>query len=293
MACHDDRLACSVLGCSFSGRPAIHATRPCSETWGAAIGQKQVCSGPDLTDDASGRQTRFQASLLGTDNAAAGIWLVDCSVRAVRMLAAQLAAEVHARCTRPHNTLTILLASEPPSTGTGSHSCPLHLAHARATVAVPACSTAEPDPPVQVCASYKYRMDLSSAAKVPGLLGRGRLLTRSEACSRVWLRLRLCWHFKLGTSTASWAGLWGLVLVTARHCLWDRLLPCACPDHPPLAGQSQHLWGSRACSGQTYHPAVRVRWASSIQQLAYPRCGDKRARARTPRSMQRSYLLNQ
>ena len=36
----------------------------------------------------------------------------------------------------------------------------------------------------QVCASYAHRMDLTAAAKVPGLLGRARPLLQEEACAQ-------------------------------------------------------------------------------------------------------------
>ncbi len=39
--------------------------------------------------------------------------------------------------------------------------------------------------PVQVYASYKYRRDLVEAAKVPGLLGRSRMLHTFEAHAQV------------------------------------------------------------------------------------------------------------
>ena len=37
---------------------------------------------------------------------------------------------------------------------------------------------------MQICASYKIRRDLVEAAKVPGILGRARLLTNREASTQ-------------------------------------------------------------------------------------------------------------
>ena len=169
-------------------------SQPCAEIRGAEVGQSQAGSGPDLML-LGGVAEWYTAGtgLLGTGSTA-GSWLCDCNGRGRECLPPS-AARVHAGCAHTQDKPTSLLVSAPTALAPVLEQLPpalpahrSHSGHGRSR------SSAESPSPVQVCASYKYRMDLSSAARVPGLLGRARLLTRSEACSRVRLQLRLHWH---------------------------------------------------------------------------------------------------
>lgn len=50
--------------------------------------------------------------------------------------------------------------------------------------------------PAQICASYRFRRDLVEAAKVPGMLGRARLVTQDESLARVSLSNHLQYVFQ-------------------------------------------------------------------------------------------------